>query len=256
MVIFLIKIVIELLNYDFPVQKRFRIARINQSFYTNVMEKSERQELLQRLLDELASGKEEEEVKKEFYTLFPDENPWKQSEKASIPLKKVIENYDALYEDENPLVIFAQENGAIRALMKNLLLDLEHCDEDLGKRMVVLYIDRLRNIQIHYRKKKEIFLPFLKERNLAIDGILFKDEEVLNSLKNLWTNLKEENVLPYKKDIQEVCIQIEAQIKEENQVILPYIEENASYADYLSFVEESDKIGYCLIQYHKKNPAE
>ena len=204
---------------------------------------------IKRLLQELKDGKDEKEVKKEFLALFKEDN-WTKSSKTPLPdLSTTKETLS--YEDDNPLVIFAEENGALRALLVNIRTDLSSLDE-VAVSMLDEELNRLSQIQIHYRKKEEILFPYLTKLDVkGLDQVKSKDEKVLEVLKNL-----SQSKDPYetkKEGILSLLRQIEENIAYENHFLLPILDDHLKEEELFDIILQSEEIGYCLIRYHNQN---
>lgn len=189
--------------------------------------------IIDELLKELKEGKPEEEVKKKFELYFGKD------ELDSLYKKNadVLSCPDYILE-RNPLVYLAMENGAIRALKKNVLMDLNSEDE-ISKKMLPIEKERLLDIKKHYEKIRKTIFPFIgehlkKEQSLTIQ----KEEKVISYLKG---NLDREAFF-------EVLSLIEQNIIEENHLYLPYVEDNYELEEILYFFDEFKKIGTCLLR--------
>jgi len=213
--------------------------------------KEEKAAILERLSQEAKHGKSAEELKKEFLFYFPEEEvAWEKSSKASLPSFQEIvsSSYD---EEENPLVLMAEENGALRALSKNILLDSKGEDE-VAKKMLEEEFNRLSSLFLHYQKKEEILFPYLKK--LGIEDLAErkkKDEENLSKIQELKRRIEKEEEVPV-PEIRLLLDSLESVIVDENRFLLPVLDENLSEEELIEIKKEMDTIGYFLIRYPKK----
>lgn len=194
-------------------------------------------ELLDRLLKELKEGRNEEEIRKEL-------NEYYSSEKKT---SSIIKDSNPLDDEHDPLVLYAEENGAFRALIKSIKTDLKS-DDDLSKTMIPQYLDRMKSLQLHYKKMDELFMPYLK-RLLPIEkteGIENEQNYLLSFLSNEKVIAKEGRLSPDK--ISSFLAKLEERIIDENRFLLPLLEDNLSHEelDYL-YLEEC-RIGFALLR--------
>lgn len=193
----------------------------------------EKIEIINHLLEELESGKTEEEVKDEFIKEFGEEEYLSlmgEYKSYSLPVEK---------EQKNPLVYLAEENGALRALKKNILLELSY--EDASKEHVRWATERLLQVKKHYAKIQNVLFPFLKGELKEEQTALFSEEEKVVSLLSNYLLSGDTEIL------YDALFQLEKNIEKENHLLLPYLEENYSLEEMMPFFDDFKRIGGCLI---------
>ncbi len=174
------------------------------------MKSKKNEQLIDEFLLRLKNGEDEESVKADYEKAFG---------KASLQfhVKKEEENY---LTEENPLLLLAEENGALRALNKNIRFDFQSEDE-LSLSMLRDEIQRLDQIEYHFEKIENVLLLFLEDET--------KKKEILSSEKNILQrkrNLDLENDLfENKKEWLSLLDEIERNIVYENHFLLPLMEE-------------------------------
>ena len=214
--------------------------------------KEEKAAILERLSQEAKAGKSAEELKEEFLSYFPEEeDAWEKSSKASLPSFQEIVSSSSYDEEENPLILMAEENGALRALSKNILLDSKGEDE-VAKKMLRDEFGRLSFLSLHYRKKEEILFPYLKK--FGIEDLAErkkKDEENLSKIQELKRRIEKEEGAPI-PEIRLLLASLESVIVDENHFLLPVLDGNLSEEELSEIKKEMDTIGYFLIRYPKK----
>lgn len=218
------------------------------------MDSKTKEQILTELLNELKNGVNEEEVKKKYQSYFRDFefsglDSWTQSAQVKVPTLK--NETTTRYEDQNPLVLFAQENGALKALIENIYIDLKNEDE-VGRKMLIDEFLRLKQIRIHYQKKEAILFPFLEKCGVkTLSVVKQKDDEVLSLIEEINDLFKGHDPHQYKDKIHQVTSLIFDTIAYENHFLLPVLDERLK-EDELTLIEmNSDLIGYCLIRYTK-----
>ena len=221
------------------------------------MSKTEKQKILAKLLQDLKEGKDEEAVKKEYLAAFgkdslPDhKDNWTLSSTVKVPKLQSDENHS--YEEENPLVVFAQENGALKALLDNIAIDLNNSDDDpVGKKMLIDEFIRLSEIEIHFTKKHKILFEFLERLEVeTLPEVQSKDEEILTLIKHLNQSFKKDSPYLYREEISHVTSLIREGISYENHFLLPILDERLNDDELFYIRKRSDIYGYCLIRHHK-----
>lgn len=193
----------------------------------------EKIEIINHLLEELKSGKSEKEVKEEFIKEFSEE------EYLSLMEKYKSYSFSIEKEQKNPLVYLAEENGALRALRKNILLELSY--EDFSKEHVRWATERLLQVKKHYAKIQNVLFPFLKgEWEEEKKVISFEEERVVSLLSKYLLSFDTEI-------LYDALLQLEKNIKKENHLLLPYFEERYSLEEMMTFFDDFKRIGGCLI---------
>ncbi len=215
--------------------------------------KEDKAAILERLSQEAKAGKSAEELKEEFLSYFPEEeDAWEKSSKASLPsFQEIVSSSSSYDEEENPLILMAEENGALRALSKNILLDSKGEDE-VAKKMLRDEFGRLSFLSLHYRKKEEILFPYLKK--FGIEDLAErkkKDEENLSKIQELKRRIEKEEGAPI-PEIRLLLDSLESVIVDENHFLLPVLDGNLSEEELSKIKKEMDTIGYFLIRYPKK----
>lgn len=199
---------------------------------------NDKEKYLDDLLQRLKNGESEEEIYKDLLNRYP-----------TLGKKDKNSEDNSNYTDMNPLMIFAQENGAIRALIHNITRDINE-DDEVSKRILTDEMNRLSNILLHYKKKEMILFPFLKKLNVeTLDEVKSKDDIVLLTLNNININIKKNGIKFYYEDIKKLLNLIEENISYENKFLLPILDEHLSDSELSEIESYSDKLGYAFIRY-------
>ena len=210
------------------------------------MTSAEKNKILSGLLKELREGKDEEEVKKEFLSYFPDEK------EALLLMKDAYRNkkfpYAPYEEEDNPLVIFAEENGALRALYRNIRIDNSGNDE-VSLSLLKEETRRLLGLSLHYQKKEEVLFPYLRKIDFSgLDERKKEDDALLKAINEIHDYLLKENKIPHER-ISALYDKLEKIILDENRVLLPALEDHLKDSDLNAIKEKMDSYGYFLIRY-------
>ncbi len=209
------------------------------------MEKTEKEIVLERLMAELKAGKDEKEVREEYERLFPKEDSWSLSSKSKVP-ETQHNNYTPLSEEKNPLVLLAEENGAFRALMKTIRMDLMQEDE-VSRRMLVSSFERIQALSLHYEKMQKLVFPLLKQYGIEnTEAFRENEDRILMNLKTTWKLLKEGT--KKEEDIRKILDAIEANIVKENRFFLPVLEANMDEIALYEMYLQERMMGFALIR--------
>ncbi len=174
------------------------------------MKNLKNEQLIDEFLLRLKNGEDEETVRNDYEKAFG---------KTSLQshVKRNEENY---LTEENPLLLLAEENGALRALKKNIRFDFSTQD-DLSLSLLKEEIARLDQIKYHFKKIENVLLPFLDDET--------KKKEILSREKNILQRMtaleKEENPFANKDEWLSLLDEIETNIIYENHFLLPLMEE-------------------------------
>ncbi len=174
------------------------------------MKNLKNEQLIDEFLLRLKNGEDEETVRNDYEKAFG---------KTSLQshVKRNEENY---LTEENPLLLLAEENGALRALKKNIRFDFSTQD-DLSLSLLKEEIARLDQIKYHFKKIENVLLPFLDDET--------KKKEILSREKNILQRMtaleKEENPFANKDESLSLLDEIETNIVYENHFLLPLMEE-------------------------------
>lgn len=211
------------------------------------MEREEKEKIIQHLLEELKSGKSEEEVKKEYDSYFKEDN-WSLSSTVKTP--KLEENLptSSLFEEKNPLILLAEENGALRALSKTIKMDLEREDE-ISKKMLVSSIERFLALTVHYEKMQKLIFPLLEKQGVKdIPYWVKRENDALISLKRIHKDIQGNNPFLYQNEIKNFLEDVEKNIVYENRFFFPVLDDSLNEIELYELYLQERMIGFCLIR--------
>lgn len=211
------------------------------------MSDERRKELEQMLKEMKESNKSNEEIMKEYEKLF-QRNNWETSSQTKVP---VVEqnSYSSLSDEKNPLVLLAEENGAFRALMKTIRIDLSH-DDAVSLSMLNDSLERIQILSLHYDKMQKLIFPLLDQYDVEnLSSYIDKEEDVLMSLRKIKVK-NDAGISPfvYEEEIKETLDKIETNITYENRFFFPVLEENMDEISLYELYLEERQMGFALIQ--------
>ena len=198
--------------------------------------------LLTRLLEELERGVPEEQIRSEYDAAFGKES----LDRLLNPRKEGTKRFD-----DNPLVLRAEENGAIRALRENRQKDRKSPKDDFRIQILDEERKRLSGITLHYNKIKDLLLPLIQDLPQESKEEIVSDRDVaLSDRKNFKTRLKAKDQgqtldESFQKRISSLMICIHT----ENEYLLPLLDERLNDFSLFLLKQNRDAKGYFLIRY-------
>ncbi len=178
--------------------------------YNRAMKSTEKVQMIDDFLLRLKNGEDESIIMAEYEECFG---------KISLPSHKKKNEGNYLAE-ENPLLLLAEENGALRALNKNIRFDFQTQD-DFSASLLENEIKRLDQIKYHFEKIGKVLLPFLDDETKKKE-ILSSERDILQKKTNLE---KEGRLFENKNGWLSLLDEIEENIVYENHFLLPLMED-------------------------------
>lgn len=238
-----------------------------------------RQKVLKELIMELHNGKPLEEVKERFGELIEGLAATEISEMEQalihegMPVEEIqrlcdvhaavlgtsVQQIHTLDQAEgqagHPIHTFQLENQALEALIKNVVTpELDNYEangdaaalEDLRKAFETLW-----EIDKHYSRKENLLFPIMEKHGITAPPKVMwgVDDEIRAVIKEFRKLLASES--PNKKEIiekaREATNRVSEMIFKEENILFPMVLDTFSEEEWVSIVDASDEIGYCLI---------
>lgn len=241
-----------------------------------------RQKVLKELIMELNNGKSAEEVKERFAKLIEGIAPSEISEMEQalimegMPIEEVQRLCDVhaavfkgsieeihsseLKRPENtpghPIHTFKMENRELEEIIGKVIKPhLEAFKEDDGKDNVYTLtqdINLLLDIDKHYSRKENLIFPYLEKYGITtppkvmwgVDDEIRNEIKVVKGLLNSYSGNKEELTTK----LEEATNRVNEMIFKEENILLPMCLETFTEDEWVTIMEESDEIGYCLTE--------
>ncbi len=243
-----------------------------------------RQKILKEIIKELHSGKTVEEVKPKFEKNFKgvSVNEISQLEQALIKegipveeIQRLCDVHAALFKGSieeihrqqkpeeipgHPIHTFKLENRAIEKLiLEKMRPDLEEFlarDTEENRLKLLEDLNQLLDIDKHYSRKENLIFPYLEKYGITAPpkvmwGVDDEIREELKQVKNLLIDYKG-NKEKVKEELNKALTKVTEMIFKEENILFPMVLETLSEDEFLAIAEESDEIGYCLIQPEKQ----
>lgn len=198
--------------------------------------------LLTRLLEELERGVPEEQIRSEYDAAFGKGS----LDRLLNPRKEGAKRFD-----DNPLVLRAEENGAIRALRESRQKDRKSPKDDFRIQILDEERKRLSGITLHYNKIKDLLLPLIQDLPQESKEEIVSDRDVaLSDRKNFKTRLKaKDQGQTLEESFQKRISSLMICIHTENEYLLPLLDERLNDFSLFLLKQNRDAKGYFLIRY-------
>lgn len=237
--------------------------------------------LLRELIMELHQGKSVEEVKKKFreavkgisheevaameQELIQEGLPVEEIQRmcdvhASIFKESLEENLEPDTIPGHPIHTFKLENEALEKLIYEEIkpqldaLEKSSPNEEKGISLKLLEgINLLMDIDKHYSRKENLLFPFLEKNGITAPPKVMwgVDDEIREELKQAKALLREyskenkENVL---LKTENAINRVQEMIFKEEKILFPMAMERLTEDEWYEIYQQSDEIGYCLVE--------
>jgi DUF438 domain-containing protein len=238
-----------------------------------------RQKVLKELIMELHDGKPFDEVKSKFERIFSGVSAKEISEleqaliMEGMPVTEVQRLCDvhaAMFKGSieeihrptdpkdipgHPVNTFFNENRAIEKLLDKIRKEMEnfkHNDSKGNALKLVTLFNELWDIDKHYSRKENLIFPYLEKYGITAPPKVMwgVDDEIRDLIKE-----NKKMLLNYNGEKDEIISKIEETInkvaemifKEEN-ILFPMTVDTFTEDEWIKIMQESDEIGYCLVE--------
>lgn len=240
-----------------------------------------RKQIIKEILLDLHKGKSVEEVKPRFDAIAAEMDAAELSliEQSlineGIPVEEIQNLCDvhaAVFKEAlsekphvevskgHPLDIYRDENQALEELMdrsiRPLLNSLQTAPSEHEPIIVNSLLEKLNllwDVDKHYLRKENLIFPFLENYGITAPpkvmwGVDDEIRKLLKEAKHIALHYTQESKEPLIHKLEETLHQINEMIFKENKILFPMLIETLSENDWLLIQEDSDQIGYCLIE--------
>jgi len=238
--------------------------------------REKRKKALKEMIMELHNGKELEEVKPKFENLFGGISAREISDleqeiiMEGMPVQEVQRlcnvhaavfkgSIEDIHREANeipghPIHTFMLENRALERLIEESIKPhLKEFEENPHKEIVYLLLEDfnlLYDIDKHYSRKENLIFPFIEKYGITAPPQVMwgVDDEIRASIKEVKSLLlKEDRVkIEIVKKVQDLIYEITEMIFKEESILFPMTIDNLSQDEWITIMEESEEIGYCL----------
>lgn len=245
-----------------------------------------RQEILKDLIMQLHDGKSLEEVKPIFEKHFKHVSASEISEMEQnlimegMPVEEIQRLCDVhasvfkgsieeIHQEQkekiekqagHPITLFKRENEAIEELVEESIRP--HLDafreNDSQENILKLREDfnLLWDIDKHYKRKENLIFPFLERYGITgppqvMWGVDDEIREKIKTVQRMLADYQGEKEAVIEK-IEDTLEQVVEMIFKEDSILFPMTMDNLTEDDWIRIADDSDEIGYCLIEPDKE----
>jgi len=244
--------------------------------------REERKKILRELIKELHEGKGVEEVKERFNDLIQGVGATEISQieqsliSEGLPVdevKRLCDVHVAVFKESldktpqpetvpgHPVYIFKEENRAIEKVIdEDIALAIEalsHNNHSQKDDIIKLRegLNKLADIEKHYNRKENLLFPYLEKYEVSgpssvMWGIHDDIRAMLKDCSRLGRAAMDDNTLVKEliEKVREVSNTMTEMIYKEENILFPMALELLYQDEWGHILEQSDEIGYCLIE--------
>lgn len=233
----------------------------------------ERQEALKQLIKQLHEGVDPERVKAEFKEQF-----------QTVTTKEIVDIEHALVEEGisikeieklcdihasimgvsvntlhlgegkllpgHPLRVLEEENARVETLIETELRPFLNNFSAHNIMMLRIGLDRLAEIDKHYKRKEHLFFPYLEKKGITTPPQVMwgVDDAIRLLIKQAIAYLSDKDFDHHvvREHIEKTLKQVSDMIFKENNILIPLLKEQLHLLNFIDIAHASDEIGYFL----------
>lgn len=240
-----------------------------------------RKQVIKEILRDLHRGKSVEEVKPRFDAVAGDLAPAEISlieqslidegmdvaeiqnlcdVHAAVFKETLSEKPDEAVPQGHPLDIYRDENQALEKLIDEeinpLLAEFKAASAERSAALAIQLAEKLNllwDVDKHYSRKENLIFPFLEKYGITAPPKVMwgVDDEIrvlLKESKQFALHYQPANREQFIEKLEKTLEQIREMIFKESKILFPMLLETLSENDWLAIQNDSDQIGYCLIE--------
>lgn len=232
-----------------------------------------RQQVLKELISELHDGKSVDDVKEKFAEVFGNVSAEEiaQAEQALIAdglpvteVQRLCDVHASVFKGSiedihrapvsselpgHPADTLKRENSAIEKEIDEVRTQLALLPDSDAKDKVKAGLKRLTEIDRHYLKKENLFFPYMEQYGITAPPKVMwgVDDEIRAQLKAVLAKLASEELSSLAEEIEAFLDKAGEMIFKEENIMLPMLLENLTQDEWNTIADESEELGYCLI---------
>ncbi|WP_342758020.1 DUF438 domain-containing protein [Kineothrix sedimenti] len=232
-----------------------------------------RQQVLKELISELHDGKSVDDVKEKFAEVFGNVSAEEiaQAEQALIAnglpvteVQRLCDVHASVFKGSiedihrapvsselpgHPADTLKRENSAIEKEIDEVRTQLALLPDSDAKDKVRAGLKRLTEIDRHYLKKENLFFPYMEQYGITAPPKVMwgVDDEIRAQLKAVLAKLASEELSSLAEEIEAFLDKAGEMIFKEENIMLPMLLENLTQDEWKTIADESEELGYCLI---------
>ncbi|AIO18530.1 hypothetical protein KQ51_00650 [Candidatus Izimaplasma bacterium HR1] len=150
----------------------------------------------------------------------------------------------------HPAKVFIDENSKIMELIEKEINPYLNKLDKSSHLMIRIGVERLLEIDKHYKRKENLFFPGLEKRGItSIPKVMWGvDDEIRKMLKGVKANLDsiDNDLESAHRVLDQALTKVIDMITKENNILIPMLLDKLSLYDWILADEGSDEVGYFL----------
>lgn len=246
------------------------------------IEKTDRQQLLESLIERLNNGEDLERVRADFVKHFEHvsvheivdaEQKLIQKGMPMEKVQKLCDIHSALFHGMTEAEVWEKENqeedkiknsskdnafdrfepGHPMSIMKaenaSLIQIMDKIEIDLNQDNIKDQILKLKDIKIHYVKKAELFYPFLSQYGITGPSQVMwgVDDEIKEEIGSLAQQVDEQPYENIVERLKNVLVRAREMIYKEENILFPMAEEHFTNEQWMKIYQDIPEMGYAFI---------
>lgn len=233
-----------------------------------------RQQVLKELISQLHEGKSVDEVKGRFDEVFGNVSVEEiaQAEQALIAnglavgeVQRLCDVHAAIFKGSiqdihkpsteadqsgHPADTLKRENRAIEKVIADIRAQLAYLPNSDAQKALRDGLTKLLAIDLHYLRKENLLFPYMEQYGITAPPKVMwgVDDEIRAQLKEILAALNEKDPSQLSDEIEAFLDKTGEMIFKEENILLPMLLENLTLDEWKTIADESEELGYCLIE--------
>lgn len=186
--------------------------------------------------------------------------PLEEISKESKRIPKVLlreqqlkKDHDLFSVDGHAIDAFMQENRHAENLIKEIkrkFRKVERFNFEVHWKDLLLLLNELKSIEIHFRRKEELLFPQLQNEKLGLlsENFTTLHTAILKNIRNMIQAASTKNIKNFKTLFNQTCPMIHEGILKEERMLFPSALSQLNETQWKKIREQSKEIGYCWIE--------
>lgn len=150
----------------------------------------------------------------------------------------------------HPAFIIKKENRVIEDIIEHDIKPYLNLSKNGNKELLLIGLNKLTKIEIHYLKKENILFPFMERYEITAPPKVMwgVDDEIRDRLKEARNSLnaKSYDELEVQSMIEQLITKIIEMIFKEENILLPMLLETLTQDEWIEIAKDSKEIGYII----------
>lgn len=173
--------------------------------------------------------------------------------KVLLREQQLKKDHDLFSVDGHAIDAFMQENRHAENLIKEIkrkFRKVERFNFEVHWKDLILLLNELKSIEIHFRRKEELLFPQLQNEKLGLlsENFTALHTAILKNIRNMIQAASTKNIKNFKTLFNQTCSMIHEGILKEERMLFPSALSQLNETQWKKIREQSKEIGYCWIE--------